>query len=88
MKTALLVSVMMTAGFAFAEGRQGAYRCESRYDELLLNANVSLTTDGDLEIWFDDDSVELVDNSWFGPELEVTVKLADGSESTLTCQRR
>lgn len=88
MKTALLMAVTMIAGFAFAEGRQGPYRCESRYDELLLNAHVSLTTDGDLEIWFDDDSVELVDNSWFGPELEVTVKLNDGSESTLTCHRR
>ena len=81
----LFAVILLSVNEAFA--REGAYRCENIQEELILDAHVSRTTDGDLEIWFDDDSVELVDNSWFGPELEVVVRLSDSTESTLTCTR-
>jgi hypothetical protein len=86
MKAFVLFSlIFLSVNEVFA--REGAYRCESIQDELILQAHVSRTTDGDLEIWFDDDLVELVDNSWFGPELEVVVRLTDSAESTLICTR-
>lgn len=91
MKSIVVLSLLVLTSQAALASREGAYRCENRHQEILIEVNVSRDTNGDLDLWFSeqDEDYSLVDYQWIGrDDLDVEVRTRSGQIYGLRCSRR
>ena len=90
MKSIVVLSLLVLTSQAALASREGAYRCENRHQEILIDVNVNRDTNGDLDLWFSeqDEDYSLVDYQWIGQDLDIEVRTRSGQVFGLRCSRR